>query len=393
MTSPSFVRRVKANAEHLLDVVRAIEDREYRTLDPEWPNLQQAIHYGLEYPEAQPAAAALWAVLIGFIESRGYFGAWQTVTEKVAEKIQALPPALACKVANEAGFFFVKINDLSRSLEMHEAALNFAERTRDRFEKALATLGKGGVQTARRVYDEAETLVREAMGILDELDQERLHYSSSVDLMGLIATDRGEYTTAIGWFEQSVQGFLRAGHHRKAAASLTNLALAQDLNTDHRGAIDTLERALKLLKPGIDNIIRTNVYNSLGTSYFHLEDYARAKEAFLKIDQPYLEKHGLLDKLMWVTNNLGNVALKEGAWEAARDYLGYSIGLARKLGHGISLGNSLGDLAEALLYLRERDAAREALDEAVEVLEGYPENAWARKRLAAILAQCKDAFG
>jgi tetratricopeptide (TPR) repeat protein len=131
----------------------------------------------------------------------------------------------------------------------------------------------------------------------------------------------------------------------------------------------------------------------MGTSYFNLKDYTRAKEAFLKIDQSYLEKHGLLDLLMFTTNNLGNVALKESDWGSAREYLAYSIRLARTLGNGKSLGNSLGDLATALLNLGEREAARAALDEAVEALETYPENAWARKRLTAILAQRRDAFG
>jgi tetratricopeptide (TPR) repeat protein len=171
------------------------------------------------------------------------------------------------------------------------------------------------------------------------------------------------------------------------------MARTQDLAGDHHGAIETLEAALERLQPGIDLITWTDVYINLGTAHFHLKDYASAKAAFLAIDQRYLEENGLLPHLMLTNNNLGNVALKEQAWEQARDYLNYSIGLARELMNGINLGNSLGDLAEVLLQLGKRNEALAAMDEAIHVLEGYPENAWARKRLAAILAQRRDAFG
>ncbi|HUF38833.1 MAG TPA: tetratricopeptide repeat protein [Anaerolineales bacterium] len=393
MTRPSFVRRIRANAAHLLALVRGVEDREYRPLDAEWHNILQAIEFGLDHEEALAETAELWQALIGFIESRGYFGTWQAVTWKVAAKIPLLPPELACRVANEAGFFFQKVNDPSRSLEMHAAALKSAGEAGNRFERALAILGNGNARVALRLYDQAETDIREALEILDELDEGRLHHASGVELLGLIASNRGDYPEAERLLSQSAKGYLEAGHHRKAANAFYNLGFTQDLAGKYREAIETLEAALKLLKPGIDRIAWANVYLAMGTSYFHLRDYPRAKKTFQAIDLQFLEKHGLLEQLMWTTNNLGNVALKELEWKLAWDYLSYSIRLARTLGNGISLGNSLGDLAEALLNLGKRDAARSALDEAIEALENYPENDWARKRLAAILAQRRDAFG
>jgi tetratricopeptide (TPR) repeat protein len=250
MTNTTFARRIRANAAHLLSAVRADKDREYLSLDAEWENFQQAIHMGLEHEGALAETAVLWKALIGFIESRGYFGTWQTVTGRVAEKIPALPPDLACGLANEAGFFFQKVDEFSRSLEMHVAALKFAELAGNRFERALAILGKGNAQVSLRIYDEAETNIREALGILDELDEGRLHHTSGVELLGLIATDRGDYAQAEMWLNLSAQAYLTAGHHRKAAGSLTNLAYTLDLNADYRGAIETLETALQLLKPG-----------------------------------------------------------------------------------------------------------------------------------------------
>jgi tetratricopeptide (TPR) repeat protein len=393
MTSPSFVRRVRANSAYWLSVVGAVKDREYRSLDAEWHNFLQAIEFGLEHEDALAETAELWKALIGFVESRGYFGTWQPVTKRVAEKVNALPPELACRVANEVGFFLENGNDFDLAHQMHAAAMEAAEAAGDAFEQALAILGFGNVQYSLRRYDEAEASTRAALDLLDELDEGRLRYSGGLTLFGLIAFNRGDYAEAERRFEQAARGYLNAGHRRKAVNSISLVARTQDLAGDQHGAIATLEAALELLIPGIDLITWTDVYNNLGTAYFHLGDYARATEAFLAIDQERLEKYGLLRPLMHTTNNLGNVALKEEAWEAARDYLVYSIGLARRLEMGIDLGNSLGDLAEVLLNLGEREAARTALDEAVTALEGYPENAWARKRLAAILAQRKEAFG
>lgn len=393
MTRPSFIRRIRANAAHLLSVVRAIEDREYRSLDSEWPNLQQAILYGLDYPETLAETAELWKALIGFIESRGFFGAWQSVTRRVVEKLDVMSPNLACRVANEAGFFLEKVKDYELALEMHTAALKSAEAAGDAFERSLAILGVGAVQLNLRKFDEAEGNTRAALDLLDELDGERLHYSGGLTLLGMITFERGDYAEAKLRFEEAAHGYLKAGHRRKAVNSMSLVARTEDRAGDYRGAIATLNAALELLKPGVDPIAWTDVYLNLGTSHFHLGDYSQAKAAFLAIDQPYLEKHGMFSHLMHTTNNLGNVALKEKEWEQARDYLAYSIGLARRLGNEFNLGNSLGDLAEVLLKLDEREAARVALDEAVDALEAYPENRWARKRLAEILAQREEAFG
>jgi tetratricopeptide (TPR) repeat protein len=393
MTSPSFVRRIRANAAHLLSLVRAIEDREYRPLDAEWHNFLQAIDIGLKVPEALPETAELWKELIGFIDSRGYYGAWQPVTKRLADKVSALSPGLACRVANEAGFFFQRVNDITHSFAMHDTALKSAEVAGNRFERALAILGLGNVQANLRQYDDAEANVRAALEVLDELDVERLQYLGGLTALGIIELDRGNYASAARSFEQAVQGYMEAGHRRKAVNSMCLLSRAQDLAGDHQSSVATLEAALELLRPGIDLITWTDVYIHLGTAHYHLQDYPRAKAAFLAIDLAELEKRGLGQHLMLATNNIGNVALKEKDWAAAKEHLMFSIRQARSLGYGINLGNSLGDLAEALLNLGERDPARAALDEAVDVLEGYPENAWARKRLAAILAQRREAFG
>jgi tetratricopeptide (TPR) repeat protein len=393
MSGSSFARRVRANAVHWLSVVRAIEDREYRSLDAEWHNLLQAIELGLEREEALPETAELWLALTGFVESRGYFGAWQSITKRVADSLGVLPVALACRIANEAGFILERMRDPVRALALHETALAAAKAAGDAFEEGLGILGLGSARARLRDFDQAEAHVQEALRILDKLDAGRLRYTSGVELLGIIAADLGEYDRAARYFRQSAEGYMAGGHHRKAANSLHLLARAQDLAGDYHEAIETLGEAQTLLKPGIDITVRSDIYTAMGTAYYHLEDYSRAKEAFLSIDQQYLEKNGLLDNLMHVTNNLGNVAFKVKELEPAREYLTYSINLARTLGNRLSLGNTLGVLAEVLLQLGERVAARCAVDEAIEALRDFPENPWARKRLAAILAQREQASG
>ena len=60
---------------------------------------------------------------------------------------------------------------------------------------------------------------------------------------------------------------------------------------------------------------------------------------------------------------------------------------SRRTSSWLFLANTLADLAEAQENLGEVEEARKGLDESIRLLQDYPENAWARRRLGTVLAQ------
>mgnify|MGYP002625813039 CR=1 FL=1 len=80
-------------------------------------------------------------------------------------------------------------------------------------------------------------------------------------------------------------------------------------------------------------------------------------------------------------NNLGNVYFKMKRWDEAAEHLNFAVELFRQTENGIDLGNSLGTFG--LVYKNKgiNKKALPAFEEAIPLLEMFPESQFAKKLL------------
>jgi uncharacterized protein HemY len=75
---------------------------------------------------------------------------------------------------------------------------------------------------------------------------------------------------------------------------------------------------------------------------------------------------------------LGNVLLAQRQWFEAERQLRNSLQLSRQTQDEVMMGNTLGDLAEALAKQARTESALQTYDEAIDLLARHLDDAWAR---------------
>ena len=89
-------------------------------------------------------------------------------------------------------------------------------------------------------------------------------------------------------------------------------------------------------------------------------------------------------------NNLGNIYLKMGQWEKASKHLNLAIEIFRQIDDKLELGNSLGTLASVYEKDGKQGKALHLYEEAINLLQAFPDSQWAKKLLADFVSACKQ---
>ncbi|MCB9421616.1 MAG: tetratricopeptide repeat protein [Ardenticatenaceae bacterium] len=94
------------------------------------------------------------------------------------------------------------------------------------------------------------------------------------------------------------------------------------------------------------------------------------------------QQKGLLPLKALVANNLGCVLRKRQEWSAAGRYHQQSINLYRQIGNKLMLANAIGNFAKLYKLQRRYPEALRYFDEAMALAVQFPDNIWAKERLA-----------
>lgn len=387
----SFVACTLANLEYWRQVVSAAPESEFGALAEDWPNLLQAVRYGLALPEAWPATAELALAAFDFVERQGYWEAWLPLLRKLLEARPEAPPRTRALLLDQTGNFLRLSRRPAEAVAAHTEA-----------EALLRTLDEP-LQLARihhalsedyriwRRYPEAERFGRLALEEFKQLGLAEVAGKGGAVLntLGLIAYARGDYPAAEENLTRAVALWREAQSPTHLAQALTNLAIVLEAQSKVELALSAYLEALKLLRPTTDELKKTRLLLSLGTLYFNQGRLAEAEAAFAQADSPYLHTIGHLYDQAMVANNLGNVLLAQNRLPEAEKQLCIAVQFWRQLEDGLALANTLVDWGTTLGRLGRRAEALLAYDEALQLLRRYPDDAWAKRLLAKLSAQRK----
>lgn len=121
--------------------------------------------------------------------------------------------------------------------------------------------------------------------------------------------------------------------------------------------------------------------------FYRLEDWQMAEQAFRQANSTYLQKSGNYYLQAFVYNNLGHIFIKQNRPRQAAEFLRESVRFWRMAGDDLMLGNTLGALGGALAEQNKTEEALAAFEEALQLLERFPDNAWARERVQEYKSQ------
>ncbi len=385
MPTSAFVQGVERNLRYWQAQCVPFSEEVLELFSQEQPNLQQALQVGLAFPATQVEALQLTLALFECVEARGGWREWLPLLERAltAEECVGL---MRISLLNQLGFAHTLSGACERAEPYHQEAETLSHAQASPLGLANAWFGLAQVAFAKHQYPSAERYCQQA---LEKFEQgaEQKKVSIVHNLCGRIALEKGAYIEAEIQFQSVVTLRRQLGPVPFLVQALNNLALALQAQKKFSEALAIYQEALALLPVGQSPLIKVGVQNSLGALYFALEAYAEAEQTFQTIDAHYLHRVGADLWLASRANNLGNVYLKLGQWMLAETYLAKAVTYWRQLEHEINLANTLGDLVDAMIAQQRLLEAREFYEEAVQLLEKYPQNAWARDRLARLTVQ------
>ena len=391
MISSSFKSNVAANVRYWQKRTADISDLMLSMLDHERQNLYLAVDYGLKVPETALATAELVAQLFELPERRGYWTEWLPILQRAisaCDEDNDEQMLLKIKLLNQLGFLQRLNRDLDTAIKTHLQVVN---KTQDYVSHELtkAYFFLGNAYYDSRQYEQArhygEKTLQAAATTGKELDTERK--AAVLNLLGLIAHARGNYEKAKQLYQQSVVAWEQSDEFTYLARTWNNLGLSHLELDEYESALDCFAKAGSILETTASELDKVKAEMFRGLVFFERQDWLQAEEAFQKANTPFLRQSEDLYHQALLMNNLGNVYLMQGAYAKAASHLNKGISLWRSQEDEMMMGNSLGALAEVQAKRNQIELALITYADAIQLLDNFPDNAWARKRCLELQEQ------
>ncbi len=382
LVSARFVRGLQANLRYWQGLTAVINDDIIRELDPDFPNVVRTVEMGLELAETWRETAVLILQCFFWVEGSGRVPQWRPLVENCLAVMPAPDNWLQFRLLKQLGQLQRIQWDLETAVNTFRQAATIAQTLQNN--QAIAEIHMNLCQTFQhqRQYKEAEIAGAEALTRFTE-SPPRLK-ATTLQTLGLIAKDQGQYELAATHFQQALTLF-----HECETFSITDitrtmnaLALTHQEQKQFAAALQIYQKVAKLLDHTTKEEDKIRTALNQGSLLYDWGKLVQAENAFRRAEQMLRQQKGLLSLKALTANNLGCILRNQEIWAAAEKQLQKSINFYRQLGDDLMLANAIGNLAK--LYLRQGmlDKALCEFDEASQLAAKFPQNAWARSQQA-----------
>jgi tetratricopeptide (TPR) repeat protein len=370
-----FVSAIMASLDHWQEQTYNLDDPTIVELDKERQNLFRAMQFGLALPQAWETAAAVAVQAVPLVNRRMYRTEWLPVLRRLLERVPAGQIEWRIRLLVQYGRLLRMQRQLDYALEIHQEALALAIELDDAHLLALATYNLGRVYLDKRQYQEAERYSRAVIAILGETDDQEL-LALAYNSLGQAAQDRGVLGESLDYLTKALEINRNRGDIAGLGRSLIWLANTLRASGRLEEAIVYYEEASEVLAKTASELDKILLAVNLGGAYFEKQEWLLAERTFRQANSAYLQQSSNLHYQALVTVCLGNTLLKQSRLVEAEAMLRQSVQLWRQVDDNLNLANALGSLGEALAAQGVPEAGP-CLDEALALLNAYPEVPWA----------------
>lgn len=373
---PSFIRRVQANLDYWFTLVSSSEGREWLTT--ELDSIRTAVAYGIDLPETAEEAGRLAAACYDAVEAGSLEREWLPALEKVVQNKVRLTTSLRLRLFLQWGFFTVRARNYSPDLLIDRLteAQTLAALQDDRSAQARAEHILALHHRANNRYQEALDAIGRALALIEEKDA---LWAAIHTTWGIVLFDLEQYGPAEQQFRKAAAVWIALGRMIDLIRTRNHLAHVAIYQKKPALALRRFERVLTLLNGTGDEIEKAVVHINKGLLFYREKRYDEAIKSFGQVNTGYLKRRGRFDLLTLVYHGEGDSTLQLGRPEIAVVPLREAAAAAEQAGLEISWANSTGMLAQALNKLDKTEEATHLLDEAVRVLNRFPEDRFAQK--------------
>ncbi len=348
----------------------------------ELPNMLQAVHYGLALPATRPEALRLLARMHRSVERAGRWQEWLTLCELALQLGVAEDWPTQVRLLNGRGVLRRHSDQLGPALEDHQLAGKLAGEHKDDLLWAQAQYHCALDYARQNAVTEAENHALAALSCFVEQASGSIWHAATLNCLGDIARIRGDYERAVTLLSQAVYYFELLGDGTDLARALNNLALAWQGQSRWPDAARCYEAALQALEDGSDATTKSLLRSNYGILFYEQEDYRRAELIFREADTLALRETGNVFLRASIAQNIGSALLKQGSYVEAEWHLNRAAILWQQSNNNLSLGNTLGTLAELHARTGRQATALDEYEQALRLLAAYPHHHWAQQLVA-----------
>ena len=271
---------------------------------------------------------------------------WSMASESSAE--QGLRLAAAC------GFFWKIRGYLTEGLARLLAALEHCVDCEPGVIRARALHRAGNIAYLKSDYPLTRTLLTEALSLSRSLGQSaKPELAETLDMLGELATEVGEYEQAPAYFEQALAVFRALNDPQGIASMLMQLGWADMRSGDYQAASIRLEECLPVLRNSGNTRLQAQALAGLGELAVRQGEFDQA-HTLLEQSLTLLEELGDRWGKAAALGSLGWLALLQRNFERMADLLGRSLAIRLEIGELGGTAWSLEKLARAA-SLQARD--------------------------------------
>lgn len=372
-----FLRGLHANLDLWLQQTTVLDDAKIKSLNPDFPNLFQAVEMGLVLPETHEKTVALMLQCFFWIEASGYGHLWMPQVERALRTLPVVETRQRFRLLKQMGQFQRLQWHLEEAITTFQSANALAQNLRDDRAMAEIQLNLGQVYYLQRAYNQAQDHSQEALRLLTR-DHSRLKILTLQNL-GQIAQELGDLVQAETLYRQALDVSNQFQSPVDIARTTSLLATLLQQKGESKKALALYDSILNQLRQTANVRDRVELYLNVGSLYYNQNQLAQAEEAFFHAQQLSSHSPTLIFHQALACNNLGCIYREREDWIVSDSYLRKSVTLFQQLGDELMLATALGNWAQ--LHLRQGliTDALPLIQETLYLSSCYPANTWAQK--------------
>ncbi|HMQ52320.1 MAG TPA: tetratricopeptide repeat protein [Anaerolineae bacterium] len=330
----------------------------------ELPQVLTGLSFALSLPEAWSASRDLIAHLSPLIIRQGASATWETyLTRSIARSAQEKDPA-EIYLRLQLGELYRLQGRFPEARDCLQTALALCEPSQNRshYWSLLNRLGLVARQSAQH-----EAALSYSSQVLAEPDLPLAEQAEACNVLGLVAHDRREWSEALRYFDQALRCYRSVGDGYQVARMLNNRGLILLRSDRLAEAEESYRAAITQFQAVDDPIEQFKSAMNLGNVFLMRQDYEAAIRQYLTA-LPIFRRFSYVVDQAHTHNNLGMAYGGLGRWEPAEAHYTTSIDLWRSVGDRYNLANALDNLGLMVSQAGQPERAREILEEALDVL-------------------------
>src|SRR5262245_3230539 len=278
----------------------------------------------------------------------------------------------------------------AQALEHYQKSLTLSEALGDKDVIARTLNNIGNVHNSQGNYAQALEDYHKCLTLSEAL-RDKAGIARTLNNIGVVHESQGNYAQALEYYQKSLTLKETLGDKAGIAATLNNIGIVHISQGNYAQALEYFRKSLTLSEAlGNKDVIAITLGN-IGSVYRSQGKYAQALEHFQKsltLRETLGDKAGIAETL----GDIGEMYRLQGNYTQTLEFTQRAATIARSIGARETLWQSLTNAGRAYQHLNQPGEARQALEEAITLVEVLRSQVSGQESRASYFASRQEVY-